>query len=50
MPAEVQQFVGNFLEQFYLIYDSNDRSALIAAYHDLAVFSFSIGSSGNEVK
>uniref|UniRef100_A0A023FJY8 Putative mrna export factor tap/mex67 n=1 Tax=Amblyomma cajennense TaxID=34607 RepID=A0A023FJY8_AMBCJ len=36
---EVKQVVVQFLEQYFSIFDSKDRSGLLDAYHDNAVFS-----------
>lgn len=33
--------MAQFLEQYYTIFDSNNRQPLLEAYHDQAVFSFS---------
>ncbi|KAI1295682.1 Nuclear RNA export factor 1 [Halotydeus destructor] len=42
IPETLSQFVTGFLEQFYVLYDSQDRKPLAAAYHEHAVFSYSI--------
>ncbi|CAN7999576.1 unnamed protein product, partial [Ixodes hexagonus] len=39
-PSEdVKQIVVQFLEQYFTIFDSKDRSGLLDAYHDSAIFS-----------
>ncbi|XP_037575026.1 nuclear RNA export factor 1-like [Dermacentor silvarum] len=41
-PSEdVKQIVVQFLEQYFTIFDSKDRSGLLDAYHDNAIFSMS---------
>ncbi|XP_029634622.1 nuclear RNA export factor 1 [Octopus sinensis] len=40
MNADVQNLLVKFLKQYYLIYDSDNRQALVDAYHDQAIFSF----------
>ncbi|XP_074596927.1 nuclear RNA export factor 1-like [Brevipalpus obovatus] len=47
---EIKSFVGEFLDQYYKIYDSDDRSQLLAAYHDNAVFSYSIANNQKQNK
>ncbi|XP_074596922.1 nuclear RNA export factor 1-like isoform X2 [Brevipalpus obovatus] len=50
IPNEIKSFVGEFLGQYYKIYDSDDRSQLLAAYHDNAVFSFSLANNQKQNK
>ncbi|PNI14081.1 NXF3 isoform 2, partial [Pan troglodytes] len=38
----LKNLVLQFLQQYYLIYDSGDRQGLLSAYHDEACFSLSI--------
>ena len=42
LPDDIQKFIHGFFEAYYNIYDSDDRQGLIQAYHDQALFSFSI--------
>ncbi|KAJ8246975.1 hypothetical protein GJAV_G00257370 [Gymnothorax javanicus] len=43
---EIKTLILQFLQQYYLVYDSGDRQPLLDAYHDGALFSFSIPFSG----
>jgi nuclear RNA export factor len=45
MPDNTSEFVSKFLEQYYSLFDSNDRQPLLAAYHEQALFSYSVGAS-----
>ncbi|GAB1597900.1 nuclear RNA export factor 1-like [Argonauta hians] len=45
MNDDVQNVLVKFLKQYYLIYDSDNRQALVDAYHDQAIFSFTCGSN-----
>lgn len=50
---EVKQVVVQFLEQYFSIFDSKDRSGLLDAYHDNAVFSMTavkLATTKTEVK
>lgn len=38
--TEGETIVKQFLEQYFLIYDSKNRQPLLAAYHENAMFSF----------
>lgn len=42
IPADVADFVKGFIQKYFEIFDSMDRQPLVAAYHDQAVFSYSI--------
>ncbi|XP_054158102.1 nuclear RNA export factor 1-like [Oppia nitens] len=42
LPDTNKQFIFGFFEAYYNIYDAEDRQPLLEAYHDQAVFSFSI--------
>ncbi|XP_015791781.1 nuclear RNA export factor 1 [Tetranychus urticae] len=49
IPNEIKNFVAEFLDQYFKIYDSDDRRPMLAAYHDQAVFSYSIGRTDNKI-
>ncbi|CAE1292225.1 NXF [Acanthosepion pharaonis] len=40
LNTDVQTLLVKFIKQYYLIYDSDNRQALIDAYHDQAMFSY----------
>ena len=42
VPEHVKEFVTKFLQQYYLLFDSDDRQSLLAAYHEQALFSYSM--------
>lgn len=42
-----QEIVRQFLEQYFLIYDSEDRQPLIPAYHEHVLFSMTSSYSAN---
>ncbi|XP_054417828.1 nuclear RNA export factor 2-like [Pteronotus mesoamericanus] len=44
----VKSLVLQFLQQYYLIYDSGDRQSLLGAYHDEACFSLTIPFNPND--
>lgn len=45
MPDSTSEFVSKFLEQYYSLFDSDDRQPLIAAYHEQALFSYTVGGN-----
>ncbi|KAM5290995.1 nuclear RNA export factor 2-like [Glossophaga mutica] len=45
---DVKSLVLQFLQQYYLIYDSGDRQSLLSAYHDEACFSLAIPFNPND--
>lgn len=47
IPPETGKFVYEFLEAYYKMYDSDNRQALIQAYHDNATFSYSFSKHDN---
>ncbi|RWS03825.1 nuclear RNA export factor 1-like protein [Dinothrombium tinctorium] len=49
IPPETNEFVVGFINQYFAIYDSDDRQPLLEAYHDQALFSFTISSNKNQV-
>lgn len=42
---ESQAIVFRFLEQYFMLYDSDDRQSLIDAYHDSAILSLTCSHS-----
>lgn len=42
-----QEIVRSFLQQYFSIYDSDDRQPLIQAYHEHAQFSMTVPDSSN---
>lgn len=44
-----QDIVRQFLEQYFIIYDSADRQPLIQAYHEHALFSMTASYNPNPV-
>ncbi|XP_031555922.1 nuclear RNA export factor 1-like [Actinia tenebrosa] len=42
VDPEIKKLLLSFLEQYFRIYDSNDRQPLLEAYHDQAIFSMSV--------
>jgi hypothetical protein len=40
-----QELAAKFLQQYFAIYDSDDRQQLLAAYHDNAMFSITATSN-----
>ncbi|XP_036919327.1 nuclear RNA export factor 2-like [Sturnira hondurensis] len=47
-PDVVKSQVLQFLQEYYLIYDSGDRQSLLSAYHDEACFSLAIPFNPND--
>ncbi|KAL4236273.1 poly(A)+ mRNA export from nucleus [Mactra antiquata] len=39
---EVQSVIVKFVKDYYMVYDSDDRTGLMGAYHDEALFSLSV--------
>ncbi|GIY46582.1 nuclear RNA export factor 1 [Caerostris extrusa] len=48
LPDNVKDLVIQFLDQYYTIYDSGDRSKLLDAYHEQANFSLSLSKHSHK--
>lgn len=47
VPPEVAPLLESFLQNYYAIFDSNDRKSLMPLYHDQAFFSYSCFNSNH---